>query len=105
MKIATSLSPWLISGGPASGYNTPFNMAFQTEKKYYEWLEEPGNEARLSRFGHAMNGSRYWEVAENIIHGESFYRTFTRFSVRTRKEESVAPFCVRTAARKHEGGD
>ena len=48
-------------------------MAFDTQKKYYEWLEEPGNEARLARFGHAMNGTRYWELAENIIHG-AFWR-------------------------------
>ena len=45
-------------------------MAYKTEKKYYEWLEEPGNEHRLHRFGHAMNGTRYWEVEENVVHSK-----------------------------------
>ncbi|TFK81004.1 S-adenosyl-L-methionine-dependent methyltransferase [Polyporus arcularius HHB13444] len=68
-KIQTGLSPWLLGGGPATGYASPFNLAFDTQLKYYEWLEEPGNESRLRRFGHSMNGTRYWELAENIIHG------------------------------------
>ncbi|KAI0712846.1 O-methyltransferase [Cerioporus squamosus] len=69
MKIQTALSPWLLGGGPATGYATPFNLAFKTQLKYYEWLEQPGNESKLLRFGHSMNGTRYWELAENIIHG------------------------------------
>ncbi|RPD72283.1 O-methyltransferase [Lentinus tigrinus ALCF2SS1-7] len=69
MKTQTALTPWLLGGGPATGYATPFNLAFKTELKYYEWLEQPGNESRLLRFGHSMNGTRYWELAENIIHG------------------------------------
>ena len=69
MKIQTALSSWLLGGGPATGCAAPFNLAFKSQRKYYEWLEEPGNESRLPRFGHAMNGTRYWEVAENIIHG------------------------------------
>ncbi len=76
MKIQTVLSDWLIEGGPETGYASPFNLAFKTHKKYYEWLEEPGNEKRLLRFGHAMNGTRYWELAENIIHGMSLARRF-----------------------------
>ncbi|KAI0682015.1 S-adenosyl-L-methionine-dependent methyltransferase [Earliella scabrosa] len=69
MKIQTSLADWLIEGGTETGYASPFNLSFKTHRKYYEWLEEPGNESRLVRFGHAMNGTRYWELAENIIHG------------------------------------
>ena len=69
MKIQTATCDWLLAGGPDSGYRSPFNFAFKTQRKYYEWLEEPGNKARLARFGHAMNGTRYWELAENIIHG------------------------------------
>ena len=73
-KIQNGLTPWLLGGGPATGYAAPFNLAFKTQLKYYEWLEEPGHESRLHRFGHSMNGTRYWELAENIIHGAS-YRT------------------------------
>ena len=71
LKIQSAFSDWLLtSGGPGEKkYANPFNQAFTTDLKYYEWLEEPGNEARLARFGHAMNGTRYWELAENIIHG------------------------------------
>ena len=69
MKIQTGLCDWLLTGCSNSGYRAPFNLAFKTQGKYYEWLEEPGNEYRLMRFGHSMNGTRYWEVAENIIHG------------------------------------
>ena len=65
------LSEWLENGGLTTNTTNglPLKLAFDTPLKYYEWLEEPGNEWRLTRFGHAMNGTRYWEVAENIIHG------------------------------------
>ena len=69
MKIQTALSSWLLGGGPATGCAAPFNLAFKTQLKYYEWLEQPGNEHRLRRFGHGMNGTRSWELSENIIHG------------------------------------
>ncbi|TBU37789.1 O-methyltransferase [Dichomitus squalens] len=71
MKIHSVLADWLLTDGCSGekNYTSPFNLAFKTDLKYYEWLEEPGNEARLTRFGHSMNGTRYWELAENIIHG------------------------------------
>ena len=71
MKIQSAFSDWLLTGGGPgeTKYASTFNLAFKTDSKYYEWLEEPGNKARLARFGHAMNGTRYWELAENIIHG------------------------------------
>lgn len=69
-KIVTELSDWLLEGGPVSGHRAPFNAAFKSKRKYYEWLEEPGNEKRLQRFGHAMTGTGYWELAENIKHGQ-----------------------------------
>jgi hypothetical protein len=35
----------------------PTMRAFGSNKVYWEWLEEPGNEKRLRRFGSAMIGS------------------------------------------------
>ncbi|KAI0761083.1 S-adenosyl-L-methionine-dependent methyltransferase [Trametes elegans] len=70
-KLMSTLSQWLLEGGLATNATNglPLGLAFDTPLKYYHWLEEPGNEWRLTRFGHAMNGTRYWEVAENIISG------------------------------------
>ncbi|KAI0820082.1 S-adenosyl-L-methionine-dependent methyltransferase [Trametes gibbosa] len=70
-KLMSHFSEWLLDGGLATNApnGLPLSLAYNTQRKYYEWLEEPGNEWRLTRFGHAMNGTRYWEVAENIIHG------------------------------------
>ncbi|KAI0326180.1 S-adenosyl-L-methionine-dependent methyltransferase [Cubamyces sp. BRFM 1775] len=70
-KLMSRLSEWLVNGGLTTNATNglPLKLTFGTPLKYYEWLEEPGNEWRLTRFGHAMNGTRYWEVAENIIHG------------------------------------
>ncbi|OSC96294.1 S-adenosyl-L-methionine-dependent methyltransferase [Trametes coccinea BRFM310] len=70
-KLMSRLTEWLNNGGLTTNATNglALGLAFNTPLKYYEWLEEPGNEWRLTRFGHAMNGTRYWEVAENIIHG------------------------------------
>ncbi|KAI1787762.1 S-adenosyl-L-methionine-dependent methyltransferase [Ganoderma leucocontextum] len=73
-KIQGALADWLLTGGDApggsqNGYPTAFNFAFKTQGNFYDWLEGPGNETRLARFGHAMKGTSYWELAENIIHG------------------------------------
>ncbi|KAG6845853.1 hypothetical protein H0H87_002544 [Tephrocybe sp. NHM501043] len=48
----------------------PFNIAFKTDAKLWEWYEEPGNELRNRRFSSAMKGGaadRY--PAELFIHG------------------------------------
>ncbi|KAI0635412.1 S-adenosyl-L-methionine-dependent methyltransferase [Trametes polyzona] len=47
--------------------HAPFNLAFNTTTPYFEWLELPGNEARLRRFGPAMTGTAAWEVPGAII--------------------------------------
>ena len=49
---------------------SPHNFVFKTNLPFYPWLETPGNEHRLARFGHAMNGTRFWEVEENVVTGE-----------------------------------
>ncbi|EIW63673.1 O-methyltransferase [Trametes versicolor FP-101664 SS1] len=69
--LMSYFSQWLLEGGLATNATNglPLAMAYNTPLKYYEWLEEPGNEWRLTRFGHAMNGTRYWELKENVIHG------------------------------------
>ena len=74
MKFETALVPWLLEtgGNPTDGQPaTPFNKAYDTALPYYPWLEQPGNESRLARFGHAMNGTRQWEVEENVLSGVS----------------------------------
>ncbi|KAI1787132.1 hypothetical protein LXA43DRAFT_1098523 [Ganoderma leucocontextum] len=58
-----------IRNREVNGYPTAFNFAFKTQGNFYDWLGGPGNETRLARFGHAMKGTSYWELAENIIHG------------------------------------
>ena len=68
-KLMTRLTDWLLNDG-GSKYASSFNYTFDTPLKYYEWIEQPGNEHRLVRFGHAMHGTGQWELAENIIHGE-----------------------------------
>ncbi|TBU37557.1 O-methyltransferase [Dichomitus squalens] len=67
-KVMSYLSDWLVDDGGAN-YASAFNLAFKTPLKYYDWLEEPGNKGRMRRFGHSMNGTRQWELAENVIHG------------------------------------
>ncbi|KAI9066168.1 S-adenosyl-L-methionine-dependent methyltransferase [Trametes sanguinea] len=47
--------------------HAPFNVAFDTSIPYFEWLEQPGNEARLRRFGPAMTGTAAWEVPGAIV--------------------------------------
>ncbi|KAI0700683.1 hypothetical protein C8T65DRAFT_790056 [Cerioporus squamosus] len=63
--------PTLSSGttGDAHAMHAPFNVAFGTNTPYFEWLERPGNEARLKRFGPAMTGTAAWEVPGAIIGG------------------------------------
>ncbi|KAI0827532.1 S-adenosyl-L-methionine-dependent methyltransferase [Trametes gibbosa] len=75
-KLMSHLSEWLLTGGLTTNATNglALGMAYDTKRKYYEWLEDPGNESRLTRFGHAMNGTRYWETAENIIHGLNAFR-------------------------------
>ena len=50
--------------------NAPFNVAFNTDMPYFEWLEQPGNELRLKRFGPAMTGTVAWEVPGAIVSGK-----------------------------------
>lgn len=66
------LSEWLLDGGLATNATNglPLKLAYNTPLKYYEWVEQPGNEWRMARFGHSMNGTRHWELAENVVHGE-----------------------------------
>ncbi|KAI0633823.1 S-adenosyl-L-methionine-dependent methyltransferase [Trametes polyzona] len=48
-------------------YKTAFNLALRTPLGYFQWLELPENEMRLTNFGRAMTAVRAWEVAENIL--------------------------------------
>ena len=50
-------------------YIAPFNLAFNTQLGYFPWLELPENEGRFVRFGHAMTGTRQWEIKNQILQG------------------------------------
>ncbi len=62
----TNLTDWLLND-QGKKHPTSFNQTFDTPLKYYEWIEQPGNEHRVVRFGHAMHGSQQFEITENII--------------------------------------
>ncbi|KAF8977536.1 S-adenosyl-L-methionine-dependent methyltransferase, partial [Cyathus striatus] len=53
LKCTTFLSTFVLSQGDQKA---PFNMAFNTEKKMWDWYHENGNEWRARRFGAAMKG-------------------------------------------------
>ncbi len=67
-RIMTNLADWLLND-QGTKTASPFSKTFETNLEYYTWLEEPGNEHRLVRFGHAMHGTQQFEIAENIITG------------------------------------
>ncbi|KAI0079225.1 hypothetical protein K474DRAFT_713866 [Panus rudis PR-1116 ss-1] len=52
---------------PTHPMHAPFNLAFQTTKPYFEWLEQPENRGRLKRFGRAMTGTGGWEVSGAVL--------------------------------------
>ena len=47
----------------------PFNVAFDTKLRYFEWLEKEENAFRLTRFGKAMTGTSGWEGPGSVISG------------------------------------
>ncbi|KAI1787796.1 hypothetical protein LXA43DRAFT_682734 [Ganoderma leucocontextum] len=53
-------------------YVAPFNVAFNTQFGYFPWPELPENEGRFVRFGHAMTGTRQWEIKNQILRGFSW---------------------------------
>ena len=55
--------------GQVTRYVAPFNLAFNTQLGYFPWLELPENEDRFVRFGHAMTGTRQWEIKNQILQG------------------------------------
>ena len=48
---------------------TPFNLAFGTDLRFFQWLELPENRHRLIRFGHAMKGTSQWETKNEVLDG------------------------------------
>ena len=61
-------------------YVAPFNLAFNTQLGYFPWLELPENEGRFVRFGHAMTGTRQWEIKDQILQGASLGRYMRDFT-------------------------
>ena len=47
----------------------PFNVAFKTGMRYFEWLERDENSFKLKRFGKAMTGTSGWEGPGSVIGG------------------------------------
>ncbi|EKM53088.1 uncharacterized protein PHACADRAFT_210808 [Phanerochaete carnosa HHB-10118-sp] len=54
---------------PGDEMYAPFNIAFGTRLRYFEWLERGENVFRLRRFGKAMTGTEKWEVPGSIVGG------------------------------------
>ncbi|TFY59839.1 hypothetical protein EVG20_g7638 [Dentipellis fragilis] len=48
---------------------TAINKAFNSDLDYFSWYETPGNESRVMRFGHAMNGSKAFTSNNAIVGG------------------------------------
>lgn len=63
---------------PGDEMYAPFNVAFDTRLRYFEWLERKENVFRLKRFGKAMTGTEKWEVPGSIIGGACFYLVVCR---------------------------
>ena len=57
------------SGGTCTRYVAPFNVAFNTQLGLFSWFELPGNESRFRRFGHAMVGTRQYEIKKEVLQG------------------------------------
>ena len=57
------------TAGTFARYVSPFNVAFSTQLGLFSWFELPGNERRLARFGHAMVGTRQYEIKKEILRG------------------------------------
>ncbi|KAI0339260.1 hypothetical protein BDW22DRAFT_1431862 [Trametopsis cervina] len=56
----------------------PFNVAFNTKMRYFEWLEKSENSFRFKRFGKAMTGTGGWEVPGSVITGFHWHELPTR---------------------------
>ena len=52
-----------------SASGAAFQKAFNTEKDYFAWLEQPGNEYRLIRYGACIQGTSLWDPPETIVQG------------------------------------
>jgi len=50
-------------------HDSPFNVAYKTEKTFWDWLEEPGNEKHLKRFSAAMAGAAAVDPPNAILMG------------------------------------
>ncbi|KJA18250.1 hypothetical protein HYPSUDRAFT_145199 [Hypholoma sublateritium FD-334 SS-4] len=52
-----------------SAKEAAFQKAFNTEKDYFAWLEQPGNEYRLTRYGACIQGTSLWDPPDTIVQG------------------------------------
>lgn len=48
----------------------PFQRAFGVDVPFYEWMETPGRESRLHRFGLAMLGVEWMQPPPLILSGQ-----------------------------------
>lgn len=72
MKAAASLQETLLDPKTAFSQEpteTALNVAMNTKKNLWEWYEEKGNEQRLVRFGHMMNGMKHAAPHSTIVEG------------------------------------
>ncbi|KAI0064272.1 O-methyltransferase [Artomyces pyxidatus] len=72
MKISSYLPETLLDpeyGHSVSPNKAAFHKAYNTKSDLFQWLEEPGNESRLARFGTAMEGSKSMSPPNAILGG------------------------------------
>lgn len=74
MNHSTAMSKTLLDPVTSSSFSplhAPFSRARNTELQMFDWMNLPGNESKLKRFGNAMNGMSDTIPAEAVLKGMS----------------------------------
>ncbi|KAI0765581.1 S-adenosyl-L-methionine-dependent methyltransferase [Trametes elegans] len=84
-RSVTYLNEWLLpsrENARAKKRATPFNLAYQTDELFYEYLERPENALRLVQVGRAMSGAKATEGGVSIADPKVFeWKTLPQGSV------------------------
>ncbi|KDQ60868.1 hypothetical protein JAAARDRAFT_125414 [Jaapia argillacea MUCL 33604] len=52
-----------------SAIHAPMQQAFNMDRQFFSWIEEPGNEKRFSRYNACIRGTSLWNSPNAILHG------------------------------------
>ena len=72
MRHSTAMSETLLDPVTSSSFSplhAPFSRARNTELQMFDWMNLPGNEGKLKRFGIAMNGMSGTIPADAVLKG------------------------------------